>query len=135
VTRVLAAVISDGGRYLVGRRPNHKRHGGLWEFPGGKIESGESDLDAARRELREELDVEVKTVLPAVFVAHDDNSEFVIEFMPTVITGQPQPIEHSALVWATETELVAMELAPSDRRFAESLRAANTNVDKREASI
>jgi 8-oxo-dGTP diphosphatase len=125
VTRVLAAVISRYGRYLVGQRAAHKRHGGLWEFPGGKIEAGESDLDAARRELREELGVEVQSVLPAIFVSQDDNSEFVIEFVPTVIVGEPRPIEHSALAWATETELATMDLAPSDRRFVEFLQAAH----------
>jgi mutator protein MutT len=125
---VLAAVITEGGRYLVGQRPSHKRHGGLWEFPGGKIESGESDLDAARRELREELGVEVETILPALFVSRDGNSDFMIEFVPTVIAGQPQPIEHSALTWATEIELTTMDLAPSDRRFVEFLQGSHRGV-------
>ena len=128
-------MISEGGRYLVGQRPSHKRHGGLWEFPGGKIEPRESDLDAARRELREELGVEVQAVLPAVFVSRDGNSEFVIEFVPTIIAGEPQPIEHSALTWATEAELTTMDLAPSDRRFVESLRVSQEKSDQREATI
>ena len=45
--RVVAAVIERGGRWLVGRRPIGKRHGGLWEFPGGKVNDGETTLDAA----------------------------------------------------------------------------------------
>ena len=56
--RVLATVIRRDGRLLVCQRPSHKRHGGLWEFPGGKVEPGESDLAASRRELAEELGVE-----------------------------------------------------------------------------
>ncbi len=48
--RVLASVIERDHRLLVCRRPLHKRHGGLWEFPGGKVREGESDLEAARRE-------------------------------------------------------------------------------------
>jgi mutator protein MutT len=131
---VLAAVISERGLYLVGQRPSHKRHGGLWEFPGGKIEPGESDLDAARRELREELGVEVQTILPAVFISQDDNSDFVIEFVPTVIAGQPEAIEHSALAWATESELPTLDLAPSDRRFVEFLRGSCSKTDRREAT-
>ncbi len=51
--RVIAAVIRRGPELLVCRRPAHKRHGGLWEFPGGKCEPGESDADTARRELLE----------------------------------------------------------------------------------
>src|SRR5690606_20769929 len=60
--RVLAAVIRRDGRWLVCRRPAHKRHGGLWEFPGGKLEPGESLLEAATRELEEELAVRVTGV-------------------------------------------------------------------------
>lgn len=52
-------MIRRDGRYLVCRRPAQKRHGGLWEFPGGKIDDGESLLDAARRELAEELSINV----------------------------------------------------------------------------
>jgi 8-oxo-dGTP pyrophosphatase MutT (NUDIX family) len=57
--RVIAAVIARGGELLVCQRPPHKRHGGLWEFPGGKTKPDESDESAARRELREELGVSV----------------------------------------------------------------------------
>ena len=63
--RVVAAVIErasdEGARLLVCRRPAHKRHGGLWEFPGGKVEAGEDLLHAARRELAEELALETET--------------------------------------------------------------------------
>ncbi|MFL5614828.1 MAG: NUDIX domain-containing protein [Gemmatimonadaceae bacterium] len=52
--RVIAAVIERGGRLLVCQRPEHKRHSGLWEFPGGKLEPNEDDVTAARRELRDE---------------------------------------------------------------------------------
>jgi 8-oxo-dGTP pyrophosphatase MutT (NUDIX family) len=51
LTRVLAAVIQRDSRLLLAQRPSHKRHGGLWEFPGGKLAIGEDHLAAARREL------------------------------------------------------------------------------------
>ena len=60
--RVLAAVIERSGKFLMCRRPEHKNHGGLFEFPGGKLEAGESLADAARRELLEELALEVLDV-------------------------------------------------------------------------
>jgi 8-oxo-dGTP pyrophosphatase MutT (NUDIX family) len=59
---VVAAVIERDGRLLVCQRPAHKRHGGLWEFPGGKCDPGESDAEAARRELSR---VEQVASLPA----------------------------------------------------------------------
>ena len=119
---VLAAVIRRGDRYLICQRPFHKRHGGLWEFPGGKLEPGETLLDSAKRELLEELDVEAVTVEAPLMSVHDPGSSFVIEFVPTTVEGEPRCIEHVALRWADAAELNELDLAPSDRRFVEFLR-------------
>ena len=118
---MLAAVVRDGDRYLVCRRPAHKRHGGLWEFPGGKLEPGESLLDAARREMREELGVDVREVGDVMLAVADHGSPFVIEFVPVMIAGAPHCLEHSELAWVGLGELRALELAPSDRAFVEFL--------------
>jgi 8-oxo-dGTP diphosphatase len=118
---VLAAVIAKDGHYLVCKRPAHKRHGGLWEFPGGKLEVGESWLEAARRELAEELDLAVESVAEPLYAVHDVGSPFVITFVPVTAAGDPQPLEHEELCWAKLDDLKAMELAPSDRAFAEWL--------------
>ena len=120
-TRVIAAVIVREDRLLICQRPKHKRHGGLWEFPGGKIELGESDESAARRELREELGVEVDGISDIEFAITDPGSSFVIEFAQVRITGEPICHEHEALAWCTPAELEAMNLAPSDRRYVEHL--------------
>jgi len=104
----------------------HKRHGGLWEFPGGKLEAGESWLDAANREMIEELGVGVPDVGEPLFSVTDPGSEFEIVFVPTSIEGEPRCIEHSDLKWLTLQELPALDLAPSDRKFVEFLRAAPT---------
>ncbi len=121
--RVLAAVIRRGGRYLLCRRPAHKRHGGLWEFPGGKIEAGESLYDVASRELREELGVEVTRCAEAPrFETRDAGSPFVIEFTDIEIRGEPRALEHEEVRWVEADELDAMDLAPADRLFAQSLR-------------
>lgn len=117
--RVLAAVVRRGERFLVCQRPAHKRHGGLWEFPGGKLESGESDAEAAKRELREELGVEVVEVGGELLGVHDAGSPYLIAFVPVRIDGEPACLEHSALAWATAGELLNYALAPSDRRFVE----------------
>ena len=117
--RVIAAVISDGDRLLVCRRPAHKRHGGLWEFPGGKVEADESDEIAVRRELREELGVELVRASAAVFEVVDPGSPFTIAFVPVQIAGEPVPLEHSELAWGAPDELTSMLLAPSDRVFVD----------------
>jgi len=117
-TRVVAAVIRRGDEYLICQRPAHKRHGGLWEFPGGKLELDETILDAASRELAEELDVRVSSIGELIFAVEDPGSEFVIEFHEVQIEGEPKCLEHSALSWLTLRDLLDQTLAPSDRRFA-----------------
>src|SRR3954447_21032236 len=88
--RVIAAVIARGDELFVCQRPLHKRHGGLWEFPGGKCEQGESDAAAAQRELSEELGVDVTRVGPAEFTIIDPGSVFEIAFVPVSIEGTPK---------------------------------------------
>lgn len=117
--RVLAAVVRRGDSYLVCQRPLSKRHGGLWEFPGGKCEEGETDEQAARRELKEELNVDLEWIDPELFVVQDPGSPFLIAFVPVGIRGTPECLEHAALGWMTLTAASALPLAPSDRRFVE----------------
>jgi len=119
--RVLAAVIRRGARYLLCKRPAHKRHGGLWEFPGGKLEDGESLLDAARREMREELGVGVSGAGNVRFARQDPGSHFVIEFVDVEIEGEPEPLEHEDVRWVVVEEMAALDLAPSDRVFVEAV--------------
>ena len=119
--RVVAAVVRRYGRLLVCQRPGHKRHGGLWEFPGGKIEAGESVLEAMRRELAEELGATVTSVEELEFSFADPGTEFVIEFYPAAIEGELRCREHTALAWARPEELLTLPLAPSDREFAAHL--------------
>jgi len=119
--RVVAAVIERDGRWLLGRRPDEKRHGGLWEFPGGKMDIDESALAAARRELSEELGLDVVTVGDRLMAVQDEGSPFVIEFFETAAEGTPQPLEHSELGWFSVPELREMPLAPADARFVEWL--------------
>jgi mutator protein MutT len=118
---VAAAVIHRNGRYLLCRRPAHKRHGGLWEFPGGKLHDGESVPDAIRRELREELHVEPVRVGPVRASIPDQGSAFVITFVDVDITGEPRPTEHEAVEWVATPDLARYPLAPSDLTFARTL--------------
>jgi 8-oxo-dGTP diphosphatase len=112
---VVASVIRENDRVLVAKRPKHKRHGGLWEFPGGKMFEGESVLDAVSRELLEELGVATVSVGDILYSAHD--SEFLIQFVETKIDGVPESIEHSEIRWVTHRELGWLKLAPVDEKF------------------
>ena len=84
-------------RYLLGLRPSEKRHGGLWEFPGGKLAPGESLVAAARRELAEELDLDVTAVGDVLRSVGDRGSPFVIEFVEAHVVGDPVALEHEAV--------------------------------------
>jgi len=116
--RVVAAVLERERRYLVGRRPREKRHGGLWEFPGGKLDEGESVNDAAERELDEELGLTVTGMGQRLLTIEDEGSPFVIEFHEVNVEGDEIAHEHEELGWFSALELTAMELAPADRACA-----------------
>ena len=116
---VVAAVIRRGSRVLLCQRPAHKRHGGLYEFPGGKCNGGETIDQAIARELLEELGVTVTHIGSVLHSIHDPGSPFVIHFTDVRIDGTPLTIEHSDLQWVTFNEALYLDLAPSDRRFVE----------------
>jgi 8-oxo-dGTP diphosphatase len=86
-----------------------------WREAGGEGEPGQ----AARRELREELGVEVTGCGPLLFSHQEVESPFYIEFVPVEIDGEPQALEHLEIRWVSVEEMKHMALAPSDRAFAE----------------
>ncbi len=105
------------GALLLGRRPRGKQHGGLWEFPGGKVEPGEDDEAALRRELREELAVEVANVGAILFEFQDVGSPFRIVFRAVTLAGLPRAMEHEALADFLPGEAASLPLAPADAAF------------------
>ena len=114
---VVAAVIRKGSGFLLGRRPHHKRHGGMWEFPGGKVDPGETDFQAVERELEEELDLQALSVGSVLFENRDPNAPFLIRFVEVEVAGDPTALEHSEIGWFEPEVLVDLPLAPSDARF------------------
>lgn len=116
---VVAAVVRLDGAYLVARRPASKRHGGLWEFPGGKVRPQESAFDALARELLEEMAVTLTEVGDPLFEARDPGAPFVVRFHPARIRGEPSPLEHDELRWVATAELPSLPLAPADTLFVE----------------
>lgn len=121
----MAAVIAQDDRLLVARRPAHARHGGLWEFPGGKCEPGETDEAAIARELREELGLRAVAVGPARFERLDPDSPYLLIFRDVTAAGIPVAHEHDALAWATPAELTEYPMAPGDAAFVAHLLATS----------
>ncbi|MCK5797508.1 MAG: NUDIX domain-containing protein [Deltaproteobacteria bacterium] len=117
---VVAAVVARDGRYLICQRARGDRHGDLWEFPGGKLEGDETFLEAATRELKEELGLSViGGDDEPCFSARDPASPFTIAFLAVRVRGDPQCYEHQALAWCAPEALRDLPLAPSDQRFME----------------
>jgi 8-oxo-dGTP diphosphatase len=131
--RVIACVIRKGEEVLLCRRPLEKHHGGLWEFPGGKCEAGESDKDTVHRELREELGVQSIDYTGSPLFTHcDPGSRFVIAFVPVTFSDNPRAIEHSEIRWLTYNEIASLELAPSDAAFIRFMDASKWQFPEEE---
>jgi 8-oxo-dGTP diphosphatase len=116
---VACAIIEDGaGRVLIAQRPPHKHLALKWEFPGGKIELGESPADALLRELHEELGCTVAIIRPLPPFLHDYTT-VLIEMFPfvcrlTADSPAPHTHEHVALRWLDPSELPTLDLAAAD---------------------
>ncbi len=116
---VAVAVIRKGPRYLVGKRPPTGLLAGLWEFPGGKIEAGETCEEALAREAREELGVEIR---PGKLIAVVDHAYTHLRVRLNVcecriVSGSPKAAAHVELRWATRTELDALPMPKADLKF------------------
>jgi 8-oxo-dGTP diphosphatase len=115
VTVVVAAAIERDGRYLAARRTKPDWAAGRWEFPGGKVEPGESDTDALAREIREELGVEISVGerVPGEWPLNDD---LVLHlYVASLLEGEPQPLDHhDEIRWVAPEEFEDVAWLESD---------------------
>lgn len=109
IIHVAAAVIYDRKRQsiLIAKRPDDKHQGGKWEFPGGKVESGETVRQALERELREELDIRNAAAAPLIQIRYQypDKSVFLDVFEVTAFDGMPKGKEGQQITWAAREKL------------------------------
>lgn len=124
MTEVVAALIWEGDRFLIGQRPEHKARGLLWEFVGGKTEPGESKEQALIRECREELDVEIQVGDVFLEVTHEytDLTVHLTLFHASIVRGIPQKLEHQDLRWITPQEIENYAFCPADQVVLDKLR-------------
>ena len=120
---VVAAMIRDGGRVLLCRRSEDKNQAGKWEFPGGKIEPGESGEAALARECREELDValEIGSALADVVQEYPGRRVHLTLYEARISHGAPRRLEHSDMRWVDMERLAEYDLCQADARLVQML--------------
>ncbi|NTW47245.1 MAG: (deoxy)nucleoside triphosphate pyrophosphohydrolase [Chlorobaculum sp.] len=113
---VVCAIIERDGRFLIARRPTGKHLARKWEFPGGKVEAGESEAEALERELLEELGVRVEIVerLTPVEHSYPDRSLRLIAFRCRIAAGVPDAGEHEELRWIDIDEASEFDFPEAD---------------------
>jgi mutator protein MutT len=122
--RVAAGIIFHKGRILIGKRFPHSFMGGLWEFPGGKQEAGETLEECLKREIREELDIEV-AVGPLLAVAEHTYPHFRITlyaFLCHFLEGEPKPRGVADFRWVAIPDLFSYTFPPADLKVLSTLK-------------
>jgi len=113
---VTAALIIEQGKILVTQRKPGDSHGFLWEFPGGKVKEGEEPREALRRELKEELDVEVEPgmIFDAAFYSYPKYPILLLVYHCRIEKGSLKPIGCHDLRWVNLQELETLPMPPFD---------------------
>lgn len=126
MTEVVAALIFEGERFMICRRPAHKARGLLWEFVGGKVEPGETKAQALVRECREELGVTVSVGEVFMDVVHEypDLTVHLTLFRASITEGTPQKLEHNDIRFITVDEIDNYAFCPADVSILARLKEA-----------
>ena len=125
--RVVAAALLDARGVLIAQRPAGKHMAGRWEFPGGKVGAGETDLEALRRELREELGIEVLDARHCLTLTHA-YPDRAVELSMWIVDrhgGEPTALDGQQIKWVAVAQLPAEDILEADRPFIEALQAGD----------
>ena len=119
MTEVVAALIWKDNKFMICQRPAHKARGLLWEFVGGKVESGETKEQALKRECKEEINVllSVGDVFMEVTHEYPDLTVHLTLFKATIVEGEPQKIEHNDIQWISPSEIPNYAFCPADKEI------------------
>lgn len=123
MVEVVAALIWEQGRFMICQRPEHKARGLLWEFVGGKVESGETKQQALVRECKEELDVviDVHDVFMDVIHEYPDLKVHLTLFNASINRGEPKKLEHNDIKWITAAEIPSYDFCPADEEILKKI--------------
>lgn len=121
---IALAIVVRGGDVLVARRDASDHAGGVWEFPGGKVEGGESPGDAARRELREELSIDAVAIEPLVTAVYDypDRTLRFHAFLVREFEGSPHADGGRPTRWVAVDALADLEMPPANGPIVRAIR-------------
>ncbi len=113
---VTAAIIEQNGKWFIARRKPKKKMGGLWEFPGGKLELGESPEACLQRELREELGIETQigVLLADAYFVFEGNTYQIIAYSTLHLSGNMALTDHDDCAWVLPNDLPQYALTPAD---------------------
>ncbi len=122
---VSAGIIARSGRILLSQRRPDRALALKWEFPGGKVEKGESPQDALERELREELGIQTRTgrIYDSVFQHREGSDLLILFYHSSWISGEVSCLDCTDAVWAEPDRMLQYDLAEADRGVAERLCA------------
>ena len=111
------------GKVLISCRPNHLHKGGFWEFPGGKLETGEDAKDGLFRELNEELGIEVTEALPFMQVSHDypDKKVFLDVWIVSSFSGEERGVEGQTISWVSLNEITNYSFPEANQSVLDKL--------------
>ena len=119
---VIAAVVERDGMFLITRRQNGTHLEGCWEFPGGKCESGETHAACLRREMREELDVDITIGEELFSTTHGYRDRIVrLHFYQCKLHGTPRPHLGQPMRWVPRDQLVGLAFPPADEKLIDQL--------------
>jgi 8-oxo-dGTP diphosphatase len=120
---VAAALFDPAGRVLIAQRPAGKPLAGRWEFPGGKVDAGESEQGALARELREELGIEVMAARPFMRLTHayEEREVELALWIVERFAGEPRSLDAQALKWVAPARLAAEDILEADQPFIDAL--------------
>ena len=124
MTEVVAALIWDDEKFMICQRLAYKARGLLWEFVGGKVESGETKEQALIRECKEELNVllSVGDVFMDVVHEYPDLTVHLTLFNAKIVDGEPQKLEHNDIKWITPSEITNYDFCPADEEILRKIK-------------